>query len=85
MILVDIRRYLENHQTATLNDLALCFDADPESIRDMLMLWVKKGRVKKLPVQAGCGNGCGQCHCSLGESYQWVPDFKACSEKSKGM
>jgi len=72
MILVDIRHYLANHQTATLNDLAIHFDADPESIRGMLQIWISKGRIKKMPVQTSCGGGCGRCHCSLGESYQWV-------------
>jgi len=74
MILVDIRHYLVNHQTATLNDLAIHFDADPESIRGMLQIWISKGRIKKMPVQTSCGGGggCGRCHCSLGESYQWV-------------
>lgn len=72
MILVDIRHYLVHYHTATLNELAIHFDTDPESIRSMLQIWINKGKIKKLPVQTGCGGGCSQCRCFLGESYQWV-------------
>jgi len=72
MILVDIKHYLLNHPAATINELSNHFDAEPESIRDMLGIWIKKGKVIKMPAGKGCGGGCGKCSCAFGEFYQWV-------------
>ncbi len=82
MILADIRSYLVNQQSATLNDLANHFETDPETIRAMLQIWINKGKIIKLPPQKGCGGGCSQCHCSLVESYQWVMEIENGREHS---
>lgn len=70
MILSDIRDYLRQRGQASLSDLALHFDSDPDAIRGMLAIWVRKGKVSKLQTSGSCG-GCNQCDSSANEIYQW--------------
>ena len=71
MILSDIRNYLRQRGQASLSDIALHFDSDPDAIRGMLDTWVRKGRVVKLDGGSACG-GCNQCDAAANEVYQWV-------------
>ena len=48
MILADIKHYLSSQHSATLNDLSIHFDTAPEALRDMLQLWVQKGKIRKI-------------------------------------
>lgn len=72
MILSTIRHYLEIHHVATLNDLAIHSDSAPEVVRDMLQLWVRKGKIRRIQTRSGCDKGCGSCTCAAVEAYQWV-------------
>ena len=71
MILSDIRDYLRQRGQASLSDIALHFDSEPDAIRGMLDTWVRKGRVVKLDGGSACG-GCNQCDAAANEVYQWV-------------
>ena len=74
MILSDIKRYLQDHKQATLGDLAVHFDTDPEAMRGMLERWIQKGRVAKSASRASCSQSCSKC-CSdtPTEIYAWRP------------
>lgn len=72
MILAEIKHYLSSQHSATLNDLSIHFDTDPEALRDMLQLWVQKGKIKMIQTEGGCGGKCGKCKCASFETYQWV-------------
>ncbi|HHJ15197.1 MAG TPA: sugar metabolism transcriptional regulator [Gammaproteobacteria bacterium] len=71
MILSDIRHYLEQRGQATLADIALHFDADPDAVRGMLEVWVRKGRVHCRRATASCGSSCSQCDPAATEIYVW--------------
>ena len=71
MILSDIRHYLEQRGQATLADIALHFDADPDAIRGMLEIWVRKGRIHRRMATASCGSSCSQCDPAVTEIYVW--------------
>jgi putative ferrous iron transport protein C len=72
MILSDIKRYLQERKQATLNDLALHFDTDPQAMRGMLAQWIHKGKVSKSELRAGCKKGCASCGCDADiEIYRW--------------
>jgi len=72
MILSDIKSYLQERKQATLNDLALHFDSDPEAMRGMLARWMDKGKVTKTVQSTGCKNGCPSCSCNAAaEFYAW--------------
>jgi hypothetical protein len=72
VILSDIRRYLEQRGQASLADLALHFDADPDAIRGMLAVWMRKGKVHKQVATAACGSSCTQCDSAVTEIYAWT-------------
>jgi putative ferrous iron transport protein C len=72
MILSDIKRYLKERRHATLMDLAVHFDTDPEAMRGMLEQWIKKGRVSKSESHSTCNRGCSGCGCDAAlEVYSW--------------
>jgi len=71
MILSDIRRYLEQRGQASLAEIALHFDADPEAVRGMLAVWQRKGRVRQRRASAACGSSCSQCDPAATEIYVW--------------
>ena len=72
MILSDLKAYLEARRQATLADLALHLRAHPDAVREMLSVWERKGRVRRLPAPAGCGRTCTRCDPSATEVYFWV-------------
>lgn len=72
MILSDIKRYLQERKQATLGDLALHFDIDPEAMRGMLARWMEKGKVTKAVQPMGCKKGCTSCGCNEAmDIYTW--------------
>lgn len=71
MILADIRDYLRQRGQATLSDIALHFDADPDAVRGMLEIWVRKGKVRKQLATQSCGSSCSQCDPARTEIYSW--------------
>jgi len=72
MILMELKGYLEARGQATLADMALHFRSEPEALRDMLVVWERKGRVRRVPAPAGCGGSCTQCDPAATELYVWV-------------
>ncbi len=73
-ILRDVRDYLEQHQRASLNDLAIHFQTSPDAMRGMLDQWINKGKVRQCPASAcaSCARGCAS---APGDSYEWVTRF----------
>lgn len=72
MILSAIKQYLTSRHTVTLHDLAIHFDTDSEVMRDMLQLWVRKGKIRMIQGGSCCAKGCGRGTCTAAEAYQWV-------------
>jgi predicted ArsR family transcriptional regulator len=70
-MLTDIKRYLQEHQQASLRDLAVHFDIDPRAMRDMMAQWMRKGTVVKTDDSTCCAHGCCMgCDKSAMEIYQ---------------
>lgn len=71
MSLVELKNYLSSHQMATVSEIAGFFAADPEMVRNMLDVWMRKGKVTSHQVSK-C-NGCKQtCTSSTAmEVFQW--------------
>ena len=72
MILGRIRDYLRERGQANLLDLALHFDTTPDAMRGMLEPWLRKGRVRRVAMDAACGSGCSQCVPEVTEVYVWA-------------
>lgn len=65
----DLRSYLRQRGQASLQDLAVRFDSDPDLVRDVLGYWQRKGRIRE--TVAGCGKSCNQCHHGHLVVYHW--------------
>jgi len=70
-MLADIRAYLQERGQASLADIARHLDVSPEVARDMLKIWLKKGKVQQLAATPSCGSSCSQCDPSTTEIYVW--------------
>ncbi len=68
MLLADIRQYLKERKTASLDEVAIHFDIAADAAKFALNYWVKKGKVNVRG--AACGSSCGGCG-SAGDHYQW--------------
>ena len=75
MILSEVRDYLKQRGQCTLSDIALHFDIDPDAVRGMLEVWMRKGKVEKLSATGSCGTSCNSCEPAATEIYVWR-DFK---------
>lgn len=70
MILVELKKYLQTKQTATLQELAWHFKRDPGMMRQLLSHWIRKGVIVRAATPAGCGTRCVQCKPEYAEVYQ---------------
>jgi len=72
MIISRLSAYLQQHQRASLHDMALGLDTDAEALRNMLSVLERKGRVSRLPSGTSCGGGCGKCQPHTVEIFEWT-------------
>jgi len=72
MIISRLSAYLQQHQRASLHDMALGLDTDAEALRNMLTVLERKGRVSRLPSGTSCSSGCGKCQPHTVEIYEWT-------------
>ena len=71
MILSEIKRYVQERQTVTLDDLSAHFQTDREAMREMIEHWIRKGAVKK-NMGAACCKRCTHCETPHLEIYEWT-------------
>ena len=74
MILQDIKDYLKSRQQASLGDIALHFDVEPDALRGMLDFWVSKGKITVHRNDIDCG-GCACSQKSESDVYAWNPQI----------
>jgi putative ferrous iron transport protein C len=71
MILQEVKQYVKKRKQVSLQDIAVHFDKEPETVRGILDFWVRKGRIRLQTQAPSCS---GSCHCSANQSqeiYQW--------------
>jgi hypothetical protein len=72
MILSDIKKYFSERPAASLADLSVHFNVDPDAMRGMLDQWIRKGKLRRLPEGASCSSCCESCNSDNLEIYEWV-------------
>ncbi len=72
MILSDIKKYIQQRGQVSLEDIALHFDTEPDAIREMLKIWIRKGKIIQQKTAASCGSSCNQCDSASTEIYTWT-------------
>ena len=72
-MLSTLSAYLRERRRASLVDMAHALHAEPEAVRGMLQVLVRKGRVHALPAGTGCGHSsCGKCAPDAVEMFEWL-------------
>ncbi|MDQ2994610.1 MAG: FeoC-like transcriptional regulator [Pseudomonadota bacterium] len=72
MLLQRIKAHLIAHKVSSLFELKREFAEDPALLRDMLQVWIIKGKVRAAQKTAACGVQCSKCDPLLTELYEWV-------------
>ena len=77
-MLLEIRKYLQEHGAASILDLSNRFRISPDALRGMLDHWVRKGTVSRRDFAGDCGGCTSQGHCcgcgtlASFEVYEWT-------------
>lgn len=72
MNLLDLKAYLMKVKMTSLAALCTYFKSDADTLRQMLMHWVRKGCLRQCKKTENCGKSCNQCPSSMIEMYEWV-------------
>jgi len=72
MDLIQLKHYLHARKIVPLQDMALHFKVEVETIRPLLEVWINKGKVGKRAGVAGACRGCCKCNPAAIEIYQWL-------------
>lgn len=73
-MLGEIRNYVKQHGTASLNDIALHFDIAPDTVKFAIDYWQRKGKIREQAATACGAGGCGGCSSNSAPKalYEWV-------------
>lgn len=71
-MLVQLKQYMSQHRITSLLQLSKEFNAAPEVLRDMLTIWIRKGKVGMQAKPPGCAQRCQQCDPLALEVYHWL-------------
>jgi hypothetical protein len=72
MSLIDIKQHMLRVRMASLSSLCAVFNAEADTLRCMLMHWMRKGKIRQCGKQPGCGSKCFKCPAAATEVYEWV-------------
>lgn len=73
MILTELKIYLQEKKRVTLIDIALHFSTSPEAMRGMLEHWIRKEKLRLLPIDSVCSDrSCCKCNPMSLEIYEWI-------------
>ncbi len=68
----ELRLHLRLNRVCNLHDLTVRFNTDPGIIRDVLKIWISKGKVCCKQKTENCGGSCSRCHPHMTELYEWL-------------
>lgn len=68
----ELKRHMQMINASNLFALSHHFNTDPDMLRDMLGLLIRKGIVRKCMQTTKCGTSCNRCNPLLTEIYEWV-------------
>lgn len=72
MDLIQVKQYLRERKIVPLQDVALHFKVDVETVRPLLAVWINKGKLQKHAGMVGACKGCCQCDPATIETYEWL-------------
>jgi|688.fasta_scaffold742785_2 hypothetical protein len=72
MLLINLKHYVKNQRFVSLFDLTTRFDLEPDILRAMLQLLIRKGSVRQRHKTNHCGVKCLKCDPKVTEIYEWI-------------
>ena len=78
MLLMKLKNYIKGHPRVSMLELLEHFALDEQAMRNLLAMWVKKGKLDKfIPNKSciGCSSSCSSCSVSSTlafELYTWI-------------
>ncbi len=66
-----LKHYLQERKIVPLQDMAFHFRVEKETLRPLLEIWMRKGKVYRVHGQAPPCKGCCQCDPATIETYAW--------------
>ncbi|MCV2217344.1 FeoC-like transcriptional regulator [Thauera sp. Sel9] len=72
MILSRLSTYLRERRRASVADMALALESSPEALGPMLDTLERKGRVRRIEGESGCGSTCCKCDPATVAVYEWA-------------
>ena len=73
MILLEIKKYLQEKKQASLQDIAAKFDLTEDAVRAMLMHWERKGMLEQIK-KSCCERKCSDCSSPCSVTFRWKDD-----------
>lgn len=70
-MLLILKKHLKKEQQMNMLDLSRALKSDPEVLRQMLEIWIQKGKVRAVQRSDACGDKCQRCDPLLTEIYEW--------------
>ncbi|MBA2654610.1 MAG: FeoC-like transcriptional regulator [Gammaproteobacteria bacterium] len=71
-MLIDLKQYVKNQRLVSLYELSSRFNLDPEIMRSMLDLLIRKGQIRPRNKTNNCGSKCFKCNPLSTELYEWI-------------
>lgn len=71
-MLIQLKQHIKNHRFVSLFDLTSHFNIEAQILRDMLQLWVRKGKIRERKKTNSCRVKCIKCHPFMTEIYEWI-------------
>ena len=72
MDLIQLKHYLRARKIVPLQDMALHFKVEVDTVRPLLAVWINKGKVGRQAAGAEACHGCCKCDPATIEIYQWL-------------
>jgi len=75
MILLQLKKYIKQHQRVSLQDIQYHFDIDESAAIGLLVPLIQQGQIQEIPTTSSCSTGQCSSHChqvSKGALFQWV-------------
>ncbi|TBV83382.1 MAG: hypothetical protein EYX74_01005 [Desulfobulbaceae bacterium] len=73
MDLIQVKHYLRERRVASLQEIALHFKVEVDTVKPLLEIWVNKGKARRHAdgVETAC-SGCCRCDPASLVAYEWL-------------
>jgi hypothetical protein len=66
--------HLQSQKVCNMFELTMRFNSSADVLRDMLNMWIRKGKVRCCRKTNQCGTQCVKCHPLITELYEWIDE-----------